>query len=114
MTKAIPAILVTGGGGTPGRCGAHETRGRGSAGAYHGGWTEGYEGENKHPTGPELRARRWLRFWNPPTTWGGGAGAGRCGNEARCSAEAPSVVPDQKLPVRCSRNRRTPRSRSSE
>lgn len=34
----------------------------------------GFEGENKHATGPELRARRWLRFWKPPTTWGGGRG----------------------------------------
>lgn len=33
--------LVTGGCGAPGRSGAHETRCRGSASAYHGDWREG-------------------------------------------------------------------------
>lgn len=33
-----------------------------------------YEDENRHPTGPELRARWRLRFWKPPTTWGAGRG----------------------------------------
>lgn len=71
-SMAVPH-LVTGGGRAPGGCSAHETRGRGSAGAYHGGWTEGVRAEN-NPTGPELRARRWLRFWKPLTTWGEGRG----------------------------------------
>lgn len=74
---------------------------------------KGYEAENKHPTGPELRARRWRRFWKPPTTWGGGAGVGRRSTEARSSAEAPSALPDQRRLDRCSSHRSPPRARSS-
>lgn len=40
---------MTGGHQTPGGCGAHETFGCGSAGAYHGGWTEGTREQRKTP-----------------------------------------------------------------
>jgi hypothetical protein len=86
--------LGTGGCGAPGRSGAHETRGRGSAGAYHGGWTEGVTRARTNTP----RARSCVHGGGYASgnlqPRGVGAGAGRCSNEARSSAEAPDVLPD--------------------
>lgn len=113
MEAMAASHLVTGGCGASGRSGAHETRGRGSAGAYHGGWTEGVRGREQAPHRPGAARTAVATLLETSNHVGWGAGAGRCSNEARSSAEAPGVVPDQRLPVRCSRNRRTPRARSS-
>lgn len=106
--------LVPGGCGAPGRSGAHETRGRGSAGAYHGGWTDGVRGREQTPHRPGAARTVAATLLETSNHVGCGAGAGRSSNEARSSAEAPGALPDQKLPVRCSRNRRPRRTRSSE